>query len=347
MLVAVAGALGELAQLGRHLHQQRRHRQLAAQLVHLGQVEAQHRLALARQRHAQGRGADVRVAVAVAADPVAHAEERRDLEAGQVPFDLRIELRDLAQEGALVVAERVVDLVGDAQLGGAQQAGLPQLRDAGAQRGLVLGALGLVVQAVAPADQLGHRALGVQHALALHLGRVRGQHRRQIGVLQHLGDLGGAHAAPRQLLEARGQRAVLLLAGELPVLAHAHVVAVLGQVGEMREVAEGAHHRHRLLDRQVLQQPVERAAGLCVALEPVGHRQLADALDQLEGRRALLLADHVAEDAAEQPNVLDHRAVDVVSVGARAGLGGHGGRDGRAAGPAGSGGRRGGGRRGC
>ena len=44
-------------------------------------------------------------------------------------------------------------------------------------------------------------------------------------------------------------------------VAPAHVVAVLGDVGQVREVAEGADHADRLVARQVLQQPVERAAG--------------------------------------------------------------------------------------
>ena len=44
---------------------------------------------------------------------------------------------------------------------------------------------------------------------------------------------------------------------------------------------------------------VEHAAGAGVGLQPVGHRQLADALDELEGGRALLLADDVAQDATE------------------------------------------------
>jgi hypothetical protein len=38
-------------------------------------------------------------------------------------------------------------------------------------------------------------------------------------------------------------------------------------------------------------------------LVAVGHGQLADALDQFVGLAALLLADDLAEDAAEQPDI--------------------------------------------
>ena len=65
------------------------------------EVEAQRRLALARQRHAQRGGADVRVAVAVAADPVAHAEEACAIAwPGSALLELAVQARDLAQEGA-------------------------------------------------------------------------------------------------------------------------------------------------------------------------------------------------------------------------------------------------------
>jgi hypothetical protein len=65
------------------------------------------------------------------------------------------------------------------------------------------------------------------------------------------------------------------------------------------EVAEGADHGHRLVGRQVLQQPVEHAAGAGVGLQPVGHRQLPHPFDQLEGGLAFLLADDVTQDAAQ------------------------------------------------
>ena len=94
-------------------------------------------------------------------------------------------------------------------------------------------------------------------------------------------------------------RLFLLMALALVVLAPAHMVAVFGDVGQVREVAEGADHADRLVGRQVFQQPVEHPAGRRILLEPVGHAQLPHPLDQLEGLLALLLADHVTQQPAE------------------------------------------------
>jgi hypothetical protein len=69
---------------------------------------------------------------------------------------------------------------------------------------------------------------------------------------------------------------------------------------QVREVAEGADDAHRVVAAQAHEQPVEGAAGALVALQPVRDGQLAHALDALERGLAFLLADDVAEDAAEQ-----------------------------------------------
>jgi hypothetical protein len=61
----------------------------APRQVDLGQVVAQHHVGLAAQRQAQRVGGHVRVAVAVAADPLAHAQKGRHRPAVQRLFDLR------------------------------------------------------------------------------------------------------------------------------------------------------------------------------------------------------------------------------------------------------------------
>ncbi len=128
-------------------------------------------------------------------------------------------------------------------------------------------------------------------------------------MLENTRDVGGAVVGAVQPLEGHRERAFLLVALAFVHDAPAHVVPVLGDVGQMAEVAEGADHAHHLVGGQVLQQPVEHAAGAGVGLQPVRHRELAHALDQFESLLAFLLADHVAEDAAEQPDVLDERLV--------------------------------------
>ena len=319
--VVIGRAVGQRLQRRRHRAQQARQRQLGAQLVHLRQVKAQHGLALAPQCHLQRGGRHVGVAVAVAADPVAHAEEVRDRVAGQGLFDLAIHARDLAQEGRVVVGQRVLDLVGHRQLGGAQHARLPQLCDARAHHRFALGALALGVQAVALFHQFGDGAFGVEDALALHLGRVGGQHGRDAGLAEHGGDVGGAHVGRAEPLERHRQRALVHVALLLVVFAPAHMVAVFGNIGQVREIAECADHADGLVAAQVLQQPVQRAAGLCVLLQAKRHRQLAHALDQLERGLALLFADHVAQDATEQTDVVDQRAVLFGGVSGRAAAG--------------------------
>jgi hypothetical protein len=64
-----------------------------------------------------------------------------------------------------------------------------------------------------------------------------------------------------QRLEGHRQRALLQVALALVHFAPAHVVAVLGDVGQVREVAERADHADGLVAGQVLQQAVQHAAG--------------------------------------------------------------------------------------
>jgi len=167
---------------------------------------AQGHFRLALERQAQGFGGDEGVAVAVATDPVAHAQEGRDVLARQRGFELRVQARDLDEEGAGVVAQHVFDFIGHGELGVAQHARLPQLGDAGAQRVLDL-LLGDGVGAHALAQQLTNVALGIEDGLALHLGGVGGEHRRQVGLVEQATDVFGTVAGVDQALEAAGQRA--------------------------------------------------------------------------------------------------------------------------------------------
>jgi hypothetical protein len=91
--------------------------------------------------------------------------------------------------------------------------------------------------------------------------------------------------------------------------AAADVVAVFGQIGQVREIGEGANHAHRLVAGQALEQLLERLVGRFVGIAPEGHRKLAHLLDQLVGRPAFLLANHIAQNAPQQPYVLDQRQI--------------------------------------
>jgi len=94
----------------------------------------------------------------------------------------------------------------------------------------------------------------------------------------------------------------------------ANVVAVLGDVGEQREVAERAHHPDCLLGGQRIERARQRRARRRVFLPAVGHRELADLLDALESFFALVGANGVTEQASEEADVLGEPQVLVVAV---------------------------------
>ena len=134
-------------------------------------------------------------------------------------------------------------------------------------------------------------------------------------------DVGRPDVGRRQTLESERQRSLVEIALLLDLVAQANEVPVFGDVREVREVAERPDHIHRLVGGQVLQEAVERAPGLRIALQAKADRQLPNPLDELESLLALLLADHIAEDAAEQADVFDQRAVLVGGSGGNGFLG--------------------------
>ncbi|MPM74813.1 hypothetical protein SDC9_121802 [bioreactor metagenome] len=305
--------------------------------MHLGQIVAQGHVGLALQCQRERGGADVGVAVAVAANPLAHAQKAGDVLVAQLALKLFVDARNLAQKGVFVVRERVLDLVGHGELGIAQQPRLPQLGHARAQLRLVGGQLARrdrVLRAVvelrsgndfvAGHQQIGNLALGIQNALALHLGRVGGEHRRHIALGKRLRHRARRNARPTQTRQRHLDAALLRAARAFVHGAAADVVAVFGQIGQVTEIGERANHAHRLVARQALEQLLERLVRFLVGISAEGNRQLADLFDQVIGRHALLLADHIAQDAAQQPDVLDERQILVSLAGGGCGGGGFG-----------------------
>ena len=84
----------------------------------------------------------------------------------------------------------------------------------------------------------------------------------------------------------------------------ADMVLVLGQVRQMREIAVGPDDLVGASARQAVQDRLELAAGDLILVAMEADRGLADALDDLEGRLALLLANRVAENASQKPDVV-------------------------------------------
>ena len=195
-----------------------------------------------------------------------------------------------------------------------QHPGLPERQHGASRRLLVLGEL-LRRQAFALTglQQPLEPHFEVAHALALYLGRVRRQHRHDQAVA-HEGrqrlraNAGGLDAIERAHEAALGRR----LAGDVGLPRAPAAVQVLGQVGQVREITERAHHDHRLLAAQRIEHLLEFATRLDIVVAPECDRALAHAFDHLERVAALLVAHRVAEQPAQQPDIVAHRAVGLV-----------------------------------
>ena len=90
----------------------------------------------------------------------------------------------------------------------------------------------------------------------------------------------------------------------------AHEMAVLGDVCEVGEVAEGTDNVDRVVARQPAQQRVETTGCRRLAIAAETQRGLAYLLDRRIHRIAFVGAKHVAKQLSQQPNVLAQRLVD-------------------------------------
>ena len=201
----IGGAVGQRIELGADPDERRGQRQDAAELVQLVEIIAERPGALLPHRLVQHLGGDERIAVAVAADPRANAQERRDRPvAALVPegiepvLDRAIEARQLLEEGVVVIGEAVGDLVDHLQPRLAQHVGAPEDDDAAPEPLLVERQLLRIAQRpVALVEQLGDFELAGERALAADFGRVGGQHRaHQRGIEKVASRPGSTPASP-------------------------------------------------------------------------------------------------------------------------------------------------------
>ncbi len=296
-----------------------RQRQLGAELVDLGQVMQQDERRLRAARVLQRLGDDERVAVAIAADPRAHPQQRRRRERGPIVereaiFERRIQPRNLVEKSVTVVSEPVVDLVADLQRGQADHRRLPQRQHLPIEPGphrIVL--FRRQRAAVAPLQQPGDFTLGIENALALDFGRVRGEHRthqrlREDGAQCRFADAGRAQPVQRMGDAARLRRR----AGDRVCAPPPVLVDVFGDIGQMREIAERANDVERLCDRQLIQQTGElvldrrRVVGRGTAQTDCG---LPDRFDARIAALSRLRAQHIAKQTSQQTRVLLERQV--------------------------------------
>ena len=216
------------------------------------------------------------------------------------------------EERVVVERERVGDLVDHLELRLAQQVGAPQDEHRAPQLLLVERQLrfGSTHGASRSSSNLGDLELAGERALAPHFGRMGGQDRAHQRAIEEVAERGGLDAHLARALKRVGERAgTRRRAGDRMRAVAADVMLVLGDVGEVREIAVGAHDRQRLVGVEAVERRLELAprADLVVAME--ADRGAADLLDQLEDFFALLLAHGVAEDSAEQADVLAQRDI--------------------------------------
>ncbi len=183
--VVVVRLGGEREQLRRGRDQPCGQRELRAQQVHFGEIVLEGQRRLGADRVGQRFRVDERIAVAVAADPGAGAQERRqrgavDAEvAGEPRAEVGVDAGNLVEERVPVVGQSVVDLVLHRELRQPQHRGLPQVEYLPVQRAVELGGLFRRQRdAVAPDQEAHDLPLGVEDALALDLGGMRREHRR-------------------------------------------------------------------------------------------------------------------------------------------------------------------------
>jgi hypothetical protein len=132
----------------------------------------------------------------------------------------------------------------------------------------------------------------VDHRLAPHFGRVRGQHRATSAWREQRHHGVVPDAVLLQLFERRGDVGMRLGLDALPIL---------GEVGEHREEHEAADEIERLVEAQPIEPRIDRAGArdAAVAVDRSG----ADIFDALEQLLAAIGADHVAEQLAEEADV--------------------------------------------
>ena len=328
MRIVVQADRDQLREFGRGLHEALRQRQFRAKLVHRIEVMLERDRCLRPDRVFERLGDDERIAVAIAADPRAHAQERRHRDGGtedalQFGGKRLGQPRHLRQERVPIVGEPILDLVVHRELRDAQHRRLPQRDDLPVEAGFPFRLfLRRQLRAVAPHHEPRDFALAVEDALALHLGRMRSQHRRHQRVGQPFGERAGLDARCREMRERRIDAALLRRrSGERVRAAAAILVDVLGKIREVGEIGECPDHIERGRDRQVVQECGEfgaHAGGFRGVCAPEADRRLANGLDPRIRLFARLRAQHVAQQPAEQARVFLQRKVAVdVGVGHR------------------------------
>ena len=258
----------------------------------------------------------VGVAVTVTADPRAKRKKRRHHNPGtgkhplNAVFEISVQPRDDVEQRRLEIDQPGPHLVEDSRRDGADLIRAPQFLDRGRELGASSGeSLGSELALVELPDRGEHpRQLG-HGRVASCLGRMRGQHETDLRLREQLLQTCCASAAigddPDRLAQrpATRRRERLTLVGADA----ANALVVLGEIDEAKIGREGAHQHGRLLERQALHQRAQLLAGRLLTRSQ-SLPQGAGALLERERLGLFLGTDHLAEQAAQQFDVVVQRA---------------------------------------
>jgi hypothetical protein len=169
---------------------------------------------------------------------------------------------------------------------------LPEQQDLRAQLGLDPGAiLGGQHALVEVAQERRDRGQLVAGRAAEHLGRMRGEHERQLDLGDAQGSLG------RQRLERAAQRR---LAAQRALAPAPFPMELLGEVHHLKVQAERANDVDRVLAREALEDGIDLAIDRLARRGAPFAGQRAQPFDRGEGRRPRVRAQRVADEPPEQ-----------------------------------------------
>ena len=305
----VAGRLGERVERGVGRHPRRAHAELGAELVRLDEVVLEHRGGLPSGGVEERVGGDERVAVAIAADPTADVQERRDGErraaVGEKILENAHQARQLGEERAPMVVEAVVDLVDHRDPLRAQEPRAPHRQNGAAQRLLGARRVRRREGRVIPfGEERGDLALAVEDALALHLGRVGGEHRGDMRRAQHRRHRVVVDAGAMQPPERRLEAAVRIAsAGQEVGARQALHVLILGDVRKLGKERRRVHRKQAVVVAEAGEHHLEVTARLHLLLATEAHSRAPDRFDFPQRVVSGLLRDRLAEEAAEKTDV--------------------------------------------
>ncbi|GAE52920.1 3-oxoacyl-(acyl-carrier-protein) synthase [Xanthomonas arboricola pv. pruni str. MAFF 311562] len=305
-----AVALQLLAQCRAHRHQRGRLAEQAGQLPEFLLITVQHRTPLRIQRAGDGDGIHVGVAIHVAADPGAKAQQPRQGRHAAVGFF------DGVFEGFVHHRDHAIQHLGEIEAhmlalvfhGGAHRrgvGGLPGRGQGHAEARRVGGALVGRAHAVQVVDQAGdHQLLFFQQRAAHRFGGMRGEHRLHVDPRQPLAEFVQRHALRLEPAQGIVQPVRLRRVGAAALVfaAAADAVHALGDVDHLEISAEGAHQRlglARLAPGQLLAQ--RRRRGIALAAR---NRRGADAFDLIEEFRRDLLGEQVTDQCTKPTHIV-------------------------------------------